>query len=185
MAQDIDFAALEAAAKEAEAEASAAALTEEEAAKHALLQRIAEAKGKRFEQERARREVDAGQREIAAQAAAKGRYLVRALDVVSFFPPGTAPSADRLPTGGVIVVRSATVDAHKQFVADQEAKRKTADVMLVDLLLASIVDPAASDEAAAILRPFFEAFPGAGANAGNVVLELGGLRTAQDKRGRV
>jgi hypothetical protein len=35
-----------------------------------------------------------------------------------------------------------------------------------------------------LLSAFFGAYPGAGANAGNIVLELGGLRQKADKRGR-
>jgi molybdopterin converting factor small subunit len=184
MAQ-IDLTALEAEAVAEEKAARAAELNDNEKKAHELLERRAEAKSKRFEAERARREVDAGAREAAARAVAGDRYLVRAIDLVSFFPPGTAPTSDRLPTGGVIVVRSPTEEASKQMTRDQEAKKKSADTILLDVLLSSVVDPSPGDvEASAAARPFFEAYPGAAANAAGVVLELGGLRQEAAKRGR-
>lgn len=180
MAQ-IDLTALEAEAVTEEKAARAAELNDNEKKAHELLERRAEAKSKRFEAERARREVDAGAREAAARAVAGDRYLVRAIDLVSYFPPGTAPTADRIPSSGVVVVRSPTEDASRQMTRDQDAKKKALDTILLEVLLASVVDPTSEDP---LLRPFFEAYPGAAANAANVVLELGGLRQEAAKRGR-
>ena len=181
----IDLVALLAEAEAEEAAAKAVELSEEEKAAHEVLTRRAKAREEKAAAELARREVDAGVREALARKAAGGRYLVRAIDVVSFFPFGEAPPAEQLPSGGVIVVRSPTKEASAEMTRETDAKKRAIEPILTDLLLKSIVDPDPADiEASAILRPFFEAYPGAAANAANIVLELGGLKMKADKRGR-
>lgn len=179
----IDLAALEAEAVAEEKAADAVALSEDEKRAHEILERRAKAREKKAADERARREVDAGTRELAARKAAGGKYLVRALDLVSFFPFGEAPA--ELPSGGVIVVRSPTPEVSAEMTREVDAKKRPYESILIDLLVASVVDPAPLDvDRAAMLRPFFEAYPGAGVNAAGIVLELGGLKQKADKRGR-
>ena len=181
----IDLTALLAEAEAEEKAAGAVELSEEEKAAHLLLERRAKAREARAALGKARREVEGGLREAAARTAAGGRYLVRAIDLVDFFPFGEAPSDDRLPTGGVIVVRSPLPEKQAAVSREMEAKKRPVEDILRDLVIESTVDPAPLDvEAGALLSAFFGAYPGAGANAGNIVLELGGLRQKADKRGR-
>ena len=176
----IDLKALQAEAEAEEAAAKVVELSDVEKEAHAYLERRAKAKEDRAAAEQKRREVDAGGRELVAEKAAAGRYLVRAVDLVSFFPFGQAPPADRLPGGGVIVVRNPTPERQEAMTREVEAKKKTMDQILVDLAIDCTIDP--KDDA--LTRTFFEAYPGAGTNTANVVLELGGLRQKADKRGR-
>ena len=176
----IDLKALEAEALAEEAAAKVVELSADEKAAHFFLERRAKAQEERAAAEQKRREVDAGGRELVARQVAGGRYLVRAVDLVSFFPFGQAPPADKLPGGGVIVVRNPTPERQEAMTREVEAKKKTMDQILVDLAIDCTIDP--KDDA--LTRTFFEAYPGAGTNTANVVLELGGLRQKADKRGR-
>lgn len=176
----IDLKALQAEAEAEEAAAKVVELSDVEKEAHAYLERRAKAKEDRAAAEQKRREVDAGGRELVAEKAAAGRYLVRAVDVVSFFPFGQAPPADRLPGGGVIVVRNPTPQRQEAMTREVEAKKKTMDAILVDLAIDCTIDP--TDDP--LVRTFFEAYPGAGTMAANVALELGGMRQKADKRGR-
>lgn len=181
----IDLTALLAEAEAAEAAEKAAELSEEQKAAHIALERRAKAREGEAAKKKAAREVDGGTREAEARKAAGGRYLVRAIDLVDFFPFGEAPSDDRLPTGGVIVVRSPLPEKQAAVSREMEAKKRPVEDILRDLVIESTVDPVPLDvEAGALLSAFFGAYPGAGANAGNIVLELGGLRQKADKRGR-
>ncbi len=181
----IDLTELLAEALAAEKAAADAALTEQEKAYHMALGRRAKALEEWAATERTRREVVGGNKEFAARKAAAGRYLVRAVDLVSFFPFGEAPTADRMPNGGIIVVRSPLPVRQEAMTREMELKKRPVEAILIDLVVDSTVDPSALDEEeAAKIRPFFEAYPGAGTNAANIVLELGGLRQAADKRGR-
>lgn len=175
-----DLKALQALAETEEAAAKGVELTDDEKAAHAFLERAAKAKEDRAVVEQKRREVDGGARELVARATAAGRYLVRAVDLVSFFPFGEAPSADRLPGGGVIIVRNPTPERQQAMTREVETKKKTMDEILVDLAIDCTIDPVNDP----LVRPFFEAFSGAGTNTANVVLELGGLKQKADKRGR-
>lgn len=181
----IDLKALRAQAEAAEAAAKSVGLSDEEKEAHELLERAAKAKEDHAAAEQARREVDGGSRALVAAEAAGGRYLVRALDLVSFFPFGEAPALEKFPSGGVVVVRSPDRDVMARQTREVDAKKRPYEAILLDTLVDSIVDPAPADVAeAAKIRPFFEAFPGACANAAGVVLELGGLKMKADKRGR-
>lgn len=180
----VDLEALKARVAAAKQAAEAVALSKLEAEAHKLLEEEAELKGQRFEAERKRREIEGSEREAAAREAAKGQYLVRVIDVVSFFDPGQAPSADRLPAGGVIVVRSPTEEANKAYTKDLEAKKKSHETMNRELLFKCIVDPGPEDaENAAVTAAFFTAFPGAVTNAYLVVQALNGMRSEMAKRG--
>ncbi len=189
----IDLVALLAETEAEETAAKAVELSEEQKAAHVLLERRAQAREARAAALKAAREVDGGLREAAARTAAGGRYLVRAIDLVDFFPFGEAPSGDRLPTGGVIIVRSPLPEKQAAVSREMEAKKRPVEDILRDPVIESTVDPVppalkdpapADVENAALLSAFFGAYPGAGANAGNIVLELGGLRQKADKRGR-
>lgn len=185
MGTPIDLVALLAETEAEEKASKAVELTEEEKAAHLLLERRSKAREERATAEKARREVDGGTREAIARKAAAGRYLVRAVDLVDFFPFGEAPSTDRLPGGGVIIVRSPEPARQETMTREMEVKKRPVEAILIDLLVDSIVDPSPLDvEASALIRPFFEAYLGAATNAANVVLELGGLKQTQDKRGR-
>ena len=181
----IDLVALLAETEAEETAAKAVELSEEQKAAHLLLERRAQAREARAAALKAAREVDGGTREAVARKEAAGRFLVRAIDLVDFFPFGEAPLDDRLPTGGVIIVRSPLPEKQAAVSREMEAKKRPVEQILTDLVIDSTIDPAPLDvEAGAVLRAFFGAYPGAGANAGNIVLELGGLRQKADKRGR-
>lgn len=173
----INWDALEAETKAAEKAADDVALNEDEKRKHALLERVARAKAARADAEKARREILAGEKVASAQEATGGQYLVRAIDLASFFPFGEAPTVDRLPGGGVIIVRSPTEKAAAAWNKSVKPNKDNS-AAFVDLAIASTVDPGPDDP---LLRAFFDAYPLAGTNAGNIVCELGGLKIATDK----
>ena len=82
----------------------------------------------------------------------------------------------------MIIVRSPLPEKQAAVSREMEAKKRPVEQILTDLVIDSTIDPAPLDvEAGAVLRAFFGAYPGAGANAGNIVLELGGLRQKADK----
>ena len=183
MAQ-IDLKALEAEALEAEALAAAAEPTEEEKKAHAFLERRAVVREKAAGAAREKREVDGAIREGAAKKTAGKSYLVRAVDLVSFFPFGEAPPIEQFPGGGVIIVRNPSPDRQAAVTSAMEAKKRKLEPIFIDLVCDTTVDPAPEDVGGgAMLRAFLEAYPGAASNAAGIVLELGGLRQEAAKRG--
>lgn len=156
-----------------EQEELAAALAEETDAKEALA--LEEAK---------LRALDMHGRTEAAAAKAGGAHLVAGVDLVALFPAGKAPPAGQLPGGGVLIVRSPPPVAIDALNRDVEHKQKPLSAILIDLLMASTVDPAPDGADGIKLREFAERYPDAAGQAAQKARELGGAKSAADKRGR-
>jgi hypothetical protein len=185
MGSTIDIAALEAQVTAEEAAATAAELSEDERRAAELVARLNKAREDKAAADKTRRASDLTVREATARGVAGPRYLVRGIDLVDFFPLGTAPAPAQLPTGGVIIVRSPEPDRLNDAVSDIEHKRRPLGTILADLLCASVVDPDGADSAiGAAIRAFCDAYPGAATQAGDAVLQLGGMKSRSDKRGR-
>jgi len=151
-----------AAALEAEAEADAALAAEETRARALVLAEKVEAA-----------------REKAGRA-----YLVEGVDLVALFPLGKAPPVEQLPGGGTIVVRDPPPEAVDAMNAEVEHKKKGLAKILIDVLIASTVDPGPDGAEGATLRAFAERYPEAAGQAAQRARQLGGAKTAADKRGR-
>lgn len=181
----IDIEALEAEAAAEEAAASAVKLSEDEQRAAAAIARFAKAREERAAAEKSRRGLDLAAREKRARAAYP-KQLVKGVDLVDLFPLGSSPSAEQLPGGGVIVVRSPDPQRLKSFHTEVEHKARPVADIYADLLCESTVDPDPQKDAAAgvLLRAFCDAYPGAAIGAGDVVAKLGGSKAQADKRGR-
>lgn len=172
------------AAEEAEAKAKAKALNSDEAEESAYHERIAKANEEAAAADRIRRANDGKAREMAAETTAAGRYLVAAVDLVECFSLGKAPPVEKLPTGGVIIVRSPEPEASDTFTREYEHKKRPLSDIFADLLCASVVDPKPDSPDGAKLRAFCDAFKDAAIDAGATVRKLGGAKAREDKRGR-
>lgn len=131
-----------------------------------------------------RRALDLRTREAAAEAAAGGAYLVQGIDLVALFPLGKAPPLDRMPTGGVIIIRSPTSACADTLAREVEAKKRPLHALVLDMLAASTIDPKPNTEGHVLLQGWGAAYPEAASAAGGVVRKLGGAKLAEDKRGR-
>lgn len=178
---------LRAEAEAAEAEAKAVALTEEEQDAAALVARAAVAREEKAAALKAKRGLDLATRERAARSKVGQRVLVQGIDLVDFFPLGTAPDPAILPGKGVIIVRSPPAEALKTFHREGEAKERTLAEIYGDVLCASVIDPDVEKdlEAGTRLRAFLDSSPGVAIAAGERVVRLGGAKIKADKRGRV
>lgn len=181
---------LKAEAEAAQAESAASALTPEETEEAGWLAKSAAAREDKAANDRTRRMLDGKAREKIAVAAAAGKYLVRAVDIIDLFPVDVkAPDPKTLPGNGVIIVRSPPTqprDMLGDFFREIEHKQRSMPEIYADLVVASTVDPdvAKDDVKGAVLRAFCEAYSGACIKVGDQVSELGGLRSKSDKRGR-
>lgn len=180
----LDLSALEAEAAALETAAKSIALSEDERKLADALARIAKAREDKAQTEKARREILRVEREQAARRRFPAGVLVKGIDLFDFFPADAQPSADLMPGGGVIVVRSPEPSRYDAAAAELEHKRRSIASVLADLLIDSTVDPDVDDKAAgAVLRAFCENFKGAATLAGDEVYKLGGARARADKRG--
>jgi hypothetical protein len=174
---------LEREAAEADRRAKAAELSDEEKKfKAALDQRVAAEEAERAAG-KARREIDAAERERRAAQAAGGRYIVSAVDVVSLFPPGKAPPMEQLPGKGVVIVRSPSRDRLNRTTADHEAGKPQPET-LTELAVDCMIDPdLTAPGVGAHFRAFCEMYGGAAMGIGDAAFKLGGGKAKADKRG--
>lgn len=168
----------------AKAEATATALTAEEQEVAALLAEEQAAREETAAADRARRADDLAAREAAARAKAGTAYLVKGIDLVSLFPLGCAPPAGQLPTRGVIVIRNPPPAAVDEVNREVEAKTKSLSSIMIRLLCDCAIDPEPASTDAITLRAWAEAYPDAAQQAAQRARELGGAKSAADKRGR-
>lgn len=176
---------LEADALAAEQAAEASKLTPDEQRAQQAIARIEKAREEKAAADRARRSALLVEREARARTQAGTRYLVKGIDVVDLFPLGTVPAGLQFPGDGVIVVRSPEAERMNSASAEIEHKKRPMAAIMADLLLDSTVEPDPRDPAhGAKLRAFFDSFTNAATAAGSVVLELGGMKSRGDKRGR-
>lgn len=182
----LDLKALEAETAALEDAASGAALTEEEKAAVAILERRQKALETKAAEDKARRMIDMATRERAAKSRVAAGVLVKAVDLVALFEVGYVPAAELLPGGGVVVVRSPVPARMDQFYADLEHKKRTLPAIYGDLLCEHVIDPDTAKDlgAAATLRAFCDNYQPAAIAAGDEVAKLGGSKLKADKRGR-
>ena len=168
---------------EAQAAASAVALSADEEERARKLAAIEEARSARRIAEAKRRKLAGDALEREARTEAAGRYLVRAFDLGALLPD--VPS-EQLPGGGVLVLRSHPPDAKRAWDREIESKGRDLSEINADLVCASIVRPKLSAEQGIRFRAWLESDMGCGiANQLLApVLELGGARIAETKRGR-
>lgn len=175
---------------EAQAAAAAAELTPEEAERARKLAALEEAKAAKREAGKKRRAIAGAELEREARAEAAGRYQVRYFDLGGLLPD---VSADQIPAGGVIVLRTHPAKAKQAWDREAEAKERPLAEINADLVCASIVRPKMVTEGshtpspeAIRFRAWLESDMGNGiANQLLApVLELGGARVAEVKRGR-
>lgn len=170
--------------EEAEAAAKAAALSPDEKALADELEATRRAEEDKAAADRARRTIDMEERVMKARAAFPASVTVKGLDLVDFFPLGCAPPAEKLPNGGVIVIRAPEPDAIDAASAEIEIKRRPLSAILGEMLCSCVVDPPAESAEAAKLSAFVGAYRGAATNAGDEVYKLGGMKAQAIKRGR-
>lgn len=176
---------LEADAAAAEQAAEAAKLSPEEQRAQQAIARIEKAREEKAAADRARRAALLVEREARARASAGTRFLVKGIDVVDLFPLGTVPAGLQFPGDGVIIVRSPEPERMNSASAEIEHKKRPMSAIMADLLIDSTIDPDPRDPMhGAKLRAFFDTFTNAATQAGSVVLELGGMKSRGDKRGR-
>lgn len=181
---DLDLAALEAEALEAEAKAAANKLSPEQERAAALVARRQQAADAAAAAWKTKRTLDATARLRRARAGGP-KYLVEAIDLVDLWPAGVALIPEQLPGGGVLIVRSPEPAAADAMAVEIEHKKRKISEILADVLIASVLDPDPNDpKEGALLRAFCDAYPGAATNAGDEVVKLGGLKAKADKRGR-
>jgi hypothetical protein len=163
--------------------ASAATLSPEEEERARKLAAIEEARAARRIAEAKRRRIAGDALEREARAEAGGRYLVRAFDLGSLFPD--VPS-EQIPGGGVLVLRSHPPEAKRSWDREVEAKARDLSEINADLVCASIVRPRMSADQGVRFRAWLESEMGCGVANQLLapVLELGGARVAETKRGR-
>lgn len=175
---------------EAQAAAAAAELTPEEAERARKLAALEEARAARREAARARRKLAGDALEREARAEAAGRYQVRYFDLAGLLPD---VPAEQIPAGGVIVLRTHPAKAKQAWDREAEAKERPLAEINADLVCASIVRPkmvaegsTAPSPEAIRFRAWLESEMGNGiANQLLApVLELGGARVQEQKRGR-
>ncbi len=186
----MDLAELRARAEAARTKTAAARLTPEEI-EHAKLQtELDELKAEEQAAAKTRRELAGKALEETARKAAGGQYLVRFVDLGSMLPDAD-PST--LPGNGALVVRSPPVhpvDALKVFYAEVEARVLSLPDVYLELVCVSTVYPDVADvkhpEIGAAFRAFFETSIGHGTvtGIGDIVTDLGGVRSKATKRGR-
>ena len=168
----------------AEADAKASELTDDEKAIADELEGLRRAEENKAAADRARRMIDLEDRVMRARATMPTSITIKGLDLVDFFPLGCAPPADKLPNGGVIVIRAPEPDAIDAASAEIELKRRPLSSILGDMLCACVIDPPAEHAEAAKLSAFVAAYRGAATNAGDEVYKLGGMKAQAIKRGR-
>ena len=168
----------------AEAEARAAELTQEERDEQVELDAIATAKEDKAAAETVRRSIKLASRVDVAKTKAGTAYLVAGVDVVACFPLGDAPPGEQLPPDGVVVVRNPTPKESDDFAREIEAKKKNVSAIAVELAVACTVDPSGEGAEGVRLRGFYEKFPEAAGAVAMRARDLGGAKSAADKRGR-
>ncbi len=181
----IDIEALENEAAEEEAAAAAVKLTDDEQRIAAALARREKAREARAAADKARRDIDMAARLKAAAAMAGKRYLVRGVDLVSFFQSDAVPPIEQIPGHGVLIIRSPEPARFDVANAEIEHKKRPMSAILSDLLCESVIDPdVVKDPAEGMrLRAFCDAYKGAATLAGDEVYKLGGAKGKADKRG--
>lgn len=120
-----------------------------------------------------------------AQTTAAGAYRVEGVDLVGLFPLGKAPPLESFPSGGVVVVRNPAPETVKRLAKEVEHKAQGRDLhaLLLDVLVASTVDPARNTPDHVTLQAWGAAHPEAASVAAGVVRKMGGAKLAEDKRG--
>jgi hypothetical protein len=187
------IAALEAEALVLEAEAKAAEPTADELALAAARERATAARQTKGAHAALRRSNDMAARLAAARTRVPSGTMLQGVDLVALFPLDSPPPADKLPNGGVIIVRNPDPTVESNLLVELEHKNgpraKLIDALLIDLLCKSVVDPdvSAADAGGAEgtkLQAFCAAFPAAAVQAAGVARRLGGAKAQEAKRGR-
>lgn len=168
---------------EAEARATATALTPEEAARARKLAQLDEHKASARTAAAARRKIAGDKLEREARVEAAGRYQVRYFDLGALLPD---VDMGTIPGGGVLVLRSHPPADKKTWDREVEVKARDLVDINADLVCASIVRPVFKNEEGVRFRAFLESDMGCGiANQLLApVLDLGGARSTEIKRGR-
>jgi hypothetical protein len=174
----------------AQAEASTAALSEEEKELAGLAEQEREAKQEAAAARTARRTIRLADMLAKAEAKAGGRYLVAAIDIVGLFRLGIAPAEEKLPGGGCIIVREPAPEAYNKFTREGEAHRLDHGPLFTDFICGAgsapscLEDPPPTPENVTLLRGFCERYVGAAIGIGDVIAKLGGAKQEAAKRGR-
>lgn len=180
-------------AEAAQIEADAAPLGAEEQAIADAHERIKAAKQTRAVNAARRRGIDMAARLATARTRFPADVMLEGVDLVALFPLGSPPPAEKLPNGGVVIVRNPEPAVESNLLVELEHKNgpgaRKVDALLIDLLLKSVVDPdaGAGDAGGAEgmrLQAFCASYPAAAVQAAGVCRRLGGAKAQESKRGR-
>jgi hypothetical protein len=170
------------------AEAAKSALTEQEQEEARLIEETKKHVEAAAAAAATRRGLDLEARTERARSRLPAGTHLAGVDLVALFPADSPPPPERLPNGGVIVLRNPPDAADKAAAKEIEAKVKAMSTISAELVVASTVDPDVQgpDGGGAEgmkLRAFLDAYGPATLVLGGKVRELGGARVLADKRG--
>lgn len=180
----LDLAELKKRRLAAEEADKAATLTESESELLAELDLLRRADESKAAKDRERRTIDLEDRVARARALLPPSVMIKGLDLIDFFPLGSAPPASIMPNGGVIVIRAPEPDAYDTASSEIELKKRALSAILGEMLCSCVVDPAPESPEALKLSAFVASYRGAATNAGDEAYKLGGMKAQAVKRGR-